>query len=76
MYAIVLLGDFFGLPNKVIGGIFYDPFSSPLAVIIIISAMLVAVGFIFIFNYRFTFNKVIEDKRLRFNLMGGILPSS
>lgn len=53
------------LPNDMIRGINYDPFSSPAAVAVITIAMLVSAVFIFMFNYKITFSKQINDKRLR-----------
>ena len=53
------------LPTDVITGINYDPFSNPAAVAVITIAMLVSAVFIFMFNYRITFSKQIDDKKLR-----------
>jgi len=53
------------LPNDMIRGINYDPFSSPAAVAVITIAMLVSAVFIFMFNYKITFSKQINDKKLR-----------
>lgn len=66
---LFLLGIFgkyvFGLSYELTSAICYDPFSDPLAVIIILFAMLVLAYFIFVFNYKFTLKKQIEEKRLR-----------
>ena len=64
LFLLVICGDF-GLPDDLITGISYDPFSHPLAVIIILFAMLISTVFIFIFNYKFTFSKEIEEQKLR-----------
>lgn len=68
--AVVLFtvsaGDF-KLPNCVISGINYDPYKNPIAVLILIIAMLISALFIFIFNYKSTF-KDISDRKLRFEL--------
>ncbi|MFY9139228.1 MAG: hypothetical protein WBJ83_04285 [Thermacetogeniaceae bacterium] len=53
------------LPTDLITGINYDPFSNPAAVAVITIAMLVSAVFIFMFNYRITFSKQIDDKKLR-----------
>ncbi len=53
------------LPNDMITGINYDPFSNPAAVVVIIIAMLVSAVFIVMFNYKITFSKQINDKKLR-----------
>jgi hypothetical protein len=60
-----ILGDSLGLPDELIAGINYDPFSNSAAVMVITFAMLVSAALIFILNYRFTFSKQIEDKKLR-----------
>ncbi|AGL03289.1 hypothetical protein [Desulfoscipio gibsoniae] len=57
-----------GLPHEVISAINYDPFSNPVAIIIMVFAMLVSSLFIFIFNYKFTWKKIIIEKQLRFKL--------
>lgn len=68
LFAVGILGDSFGLPNKLTSGINFDPFSSPTAVCIIVFAMAVSGIFIFLFNYKITFKREIEDKRLRFKV--------
>jgi hypothetical protein len=65
LFALLGLESALGLPNKLISAISYDPFSNPVAVIIIVLAMLISSAFIFLFNYRFTFKDLIEDKKLR-----------
>jgi hypothetical protein len=65
LFLLGILGDRWGLPNDLITGINYDPFSHPVAVIIIIFAMLVSMVFIFLFNYKITFKNQIEEKNLR-----------
>lgn len=61
-------GSSLGLPDKLITGINFDPFSNFGAVIIIVLAMLVSGIFIFLFNYNITFKKFIADKGLRLRL--------
>jgi len=68
LFVLGILGDYFGLPNDLIAGINFDPFSQPLAVAIIVFSMLVSGILIFIFNYYFVFKKQIEDKKLRFKV--------
>lgn len=68
--TLVLLGisisnDFLGLPAKVISAISFDPFSDPLAITLILFAMLVSSLLIFLFNYWFTFSKLITEKGRR-----------
>lgn len=68
--AVILLtlgifDNYLRLPNKLIQGINYDPFSYSMAAIIILLAMIVSSICIFIFNYKFTFKKQIEEKKLR-----------
>ncbi len=71
--AIILLvisisSDKLSLPNKLIYGINYDPFSHVGAILIIIFAMLVSGFFIFLFNYKFTLKKMILNVKLRFKI--------
>jgi len=65
LFLTVTLGDSLGLPYKLTSAINYDPFSHPVAVIIIIFAMLISTLFIFIFNYRITLKNLIVEKHLR-----------
>ncbi|WFD09448.1 hypothetical protein [Tepidibacter hydrothermalis] len=62
---ILVICEVVELPYELSSAISYDPFSHPLAVIIILFAMLISTIFIFIFNYKFTFSKEIEDQKLR-----------
>lgn len=57
----------FKLPQGVLTGINFDPYKNPLAVLILVIAMLISAVFIFVFNYKITF-KNISDRRLRFKL--------
>ncbi len=68
LFVVGFLGDSFGVPNKLISGINFDPFSSPIGVCIIGFAMVVSGIFIFLFNYKITFKQEIEEKRLRFKV--------
>lgn len=65
LFTIGIFGGSLGIPNKLITGINYDPFSHPVAVIIIILAMLISSIFIFLLNYKITFKEQIEEKMLR-----------
>ncbi|SKA79281.1 hypothetical protein SAMN05443428_10328 [Caloramator quimbayensis] len=65
LFLLEMVGNYLKLPNELITAIDYDPFSHPVAVVIIIFSMLIAAVFIFVFNYKFTFKKQIEDKKLR-----------
>lgn len=68
LFVLGILGDSFGLSYELINGINYDPFSNPLAVIIILIAILISGFFIFLFNYRISFRELVEDLSLRFKL--------
>lgn len=68
LFALGICGDIFGLSYELISAICYDPFSYPLAVMIIVGSILVSAVFIFLFNYKFVFNKHIEEERLRFKI--------
>lgn len=65
LFTLVMFGELSGLPYELISAISYDPFSNSLAVIIILLAMFVSTFFIFIFNYLFTFGKLIEDEKIK-----------
>ena len=65
LFSMLAFEDTLGIPNELINAISYDPFASPLAVLIILLVMLVAGLLIFFFNYRFTFKKLIADKKLK-----------
>ena len=68
LFVVSIYGNGMGLPDKYLAGINFDPFGNPQALIIIIFAMLVSAAFILFFNYRFTFVRQIEDKKLRFKV--------
>ena len=68
LFLLGILGDSCGLPNELITGINYDPFSHPAAVIIIIFAMLISSVFIYLFNYKITFSNQIQEKNLRLKM--------
>jgi hypothetical protein len=68
LFTISVFGTGLGLPNEYLTGINFDPFGNPPALFIIIFAMLVSAAFILFFNYRFTFVRQIEDKKLRFKV--------
>lgn len=65
MFVISIIGDSLGVAYKLISAINYNPFSHPMAVMIIIFAMLVSTFFIFLFNYTITFKELIIEKQLR-----------
>lgn len=65
LFLIGILGDRWGIPDKLITGINYYPFSNPAAVLIIIFAMIVSSVFIFFLNYKITFKNLIEEKKSR-----------
>ncbi len=68
LFIIGMIGDIPGLPYEVTSAINYDPFSHPAALSIVILALLISGIFIFFFNYKFTFAKQVEDKRLRLKI--------
>ena len=68
LFACIGLQDFLGLPNAVIQGISYDPFSNILAVILIMVAILISGLLILFFNHKFTFHKSIEDELIRWKM--------
>ncbi|NLY77471.1 MAG: hypothetical protein GX080_05205 [Tissierellia bacterium] len=68
LFLIVILGDYFELPYEFFNAISYDPFSNYAAVMVILFAMLVSALFIYLFNYKIVFKKVIEDTSARFKV--------
>ena len=66
------LQDLIGLSNEVIQGISYDPFSSLLAIILIIASMLISAFFIILFNYNYTFHNLIKDELTRWKVVAFI----
>ncbi|HFL3828422.1 TPA: hypothetical protein ACG3RW_003779 [Clostridioides difficile] len=68
LFLLGLCGDTLGLSYELTSAICYDPFSHPLAVIIILGAILVSAIFVFFFNYKYSFKKLIEEKALRFKI--------
>lgn len=68
LFAAVMGENLFGLSNELVTAINFDPFSHPLAIVIVISAILVAAIFIFIFNYKYTFENLIAEKSLKFKM--------
>lgn len=69
LFALGICGDYLGIPYEIISGINYDPFSQPLAIVIIVCSMLISGMFIYIFNYYITFAKQVEDRKLRIKLV-------
>lgn len=65
LFATGILGDFLGIPYELSSALNFDPFSHPIAVVIILFAILISGHFIFLFNYNITFKKQIADKQLR-----------
>ncbi|MFJ7730840.1 hypothetical protein ACIQXF_03010 [Lysinibacillus sp. NPDC097231] len=65
LILVVTIGGGLGLPYELTSSISYDPFKQPLAVVFILFAMIVSSFFIFVFNYKYTFKTIIEDKKLR-----------
>lgn len=68
LFILGILGEYFGLSYELVSAIDFDPFSNPLAVMIIVFAMLVSVLFIFLFNYKITFRELIKDNSVRFKV--------
>ncbi|MBD3106940.1 hypothetical protein IEO70_00925 [Bacillus sp. AGMB 02131] len=65
LFAVLIAGNSLGMPHEIDYAISYDPFSQPIAVLVILFAMVISSVFIFFFNYRYTFKQVIEDKKIR-----------
>lgn len=65
LFLLGMMGDSFGLSNELMYGINYDPFSQPLAVLIILVAIFVSAIFIYIFNSKYVLKNVIEDSAIR-----------
>lgn len=68
LLAVNMFGSGIGLPDGFLTGINFDPYGNPQSLLIIVPAMFVSAAFILLFNYRFTFAKQIEDRRLRFKV--------
>lgn len=68
LFIIGILGSTWKLPEKLIEGINFNPFSNIYSLIIIIISMLISGFFIFFFNYKFTFKSIIEDDKLRMKI--------
>lgn len=68
LFVLGICGDIFGLSYELISAICYDPFSHPLAVVIIMGSILVSAALIFLFNYKFVFKKQIQENMLRFKI--------
>lgn len=66
LFTIISLGQ--GLSYELTSAISYDPFRYLIAFFIIIFAMMVSGFFIFLFNYKYTFNNLISDKTLKFKV--------
>lgn len=68
LFILGILGEYFGLSYELVSAIDFDPFSNPLAVMVIVFAMLVSALFIFLFNYKITFRELIKDNSVRFKV--------
>src|SRR5690606_30457775 len=68
LFILGILGEYFGLSYELVSAIDFDPFSNPLAVMIIVFAMLVSALFIFLFIYKITFRELIKDNSVRFKV--------
>lgn len=68
LFAATIFADLLRIDYKWVSGINYDPFSSPVAFCVVVFAMMVSGIFIFLLNYKVTFNQKIEEKRLRFKV--------
>ena len=65
LFALGTIGDFWGMPYDIYTAISYDPFGHPVAVVVIVFAMLVSGALIFVFNDKVVFSKLIEEKGTR-----------
>ena len=68
LFILGIWGEYFGLSYELVSAIDFDPFSNPLAVMVIVFAMLVSALFIFLFNYKITFRELIKDNSVRFKV--------
>lgn len=68
LFLCTMLEGKIGLSYEITSAISYDPFSQPLAVVIILISMIVSSYFIFLFNYRITLVPAISEDRLRFKV--------
>lgn len=68
LFGIMILGDYLVLPNELIGAINYDPFSHPVALLLIMVAILVSGICLFLLNYKVIFRTLIAEKGLRFKV--------
>lgn len=68
LFILGILGEYFGLSYELVSAIDFDPFSNPLAVMVIVFAMLVSALFIFLYNYKITFRELIKDNSVRFKV--------
>jgi hypothetical protein len=68
LFVLGICGDTFGLSYELISAICYDPFSNPLAVVIITGSILLSAALIFLFNYKFVFKNHIQENILRFKI--------
>ena len=57
-----------GGTDDLVQGICYNPISNLGSFIIVFVAILVAAVLIYVFNYKFVFNKIIVDKKARFKV--------
>ncbi|WLR41767.1 hypothetical protein LC087_13000 [Bacillus carboniphilus] len=65
LLAVTFLDGVFFDYYELASAISYDPFSHPLAVVIIVFAMGVASFFIYWFNHKYTFKHIIPDIKVR-----------
>lgn len=65
LFITGMLGDSIGIPYEISSAIDFDPFSHPAAVAIVVFAMIVSAVFIFLFNYKITFRKLLADRQQR-----------
>jgi hypothetical protein len=68
LFILGILGEYFGLSYELVSAIDFDPFSNPLAVMVIVFAMLVSALFIFLYNYKITFRELIKYNSVRFKV--------
>lgn len=68
LFILGIWGEYFGLSYELVSAIDFDPFSNPLAVMVIVFAMLVSALFIFLYNYKITFRELIKDNSVRFKV--------
>lgn len=62
---LLIAVSFLPIPDPVAGAVFFNPFTNFLGFLIILAGVGLASFLIYLFNFHFTFQKIIEEKALR-----------